>query len=161
MHTDSSSIYSVKCNVTKCSHTVPVTTVIRNTLGSVLSNNSHQSCSAALCPDPVGIVNGMVTFTGNSVGDTATYACDPGFELIGPATATCTAVDANSAAFSPPPPVCRREYTALINSLEWLRSRKAIDEYNLLVHVHTVFSIYEHSCLQAHSVYAIHYTWGV
>ena len=56
----------------------------------------------------------MVTFTGNSIGDTATYTCDLGFELIGPATATCTAVDANSAEFSPPPPVCRREYTALI-----------------------------------------------
>ena len=64
---------------------------------------------AALCSDPVNIDNGMVTFTGNSIGDTATYSCNSGFELIGGATTTCTAVDANSAEFSPQRPVCRRE----------------------------------------------------
>ena len=63
-----------------------------------------------MCSDPVGIANGMVTFTGNSVGDTATYTCNSGFELIGSATATCIQVNGNSAAFSPVPPVCRREY---------------------------------------------------
>ena len=30
------------------------------------------SCSAALCSDPVDIDDGLVAFTGNSVGDTAT-----------------------------------------------------------------------------------------
>ena len=70
----------------------------------------HRSCSAALCPDPADIVNGMVTFTGNFVGDNATYTCNPGFELIGDVTIACTLVDVNSAAFSPLPPVCRREY---------------------------------------------------
>ena len=63
---------------------------------------------AALCSNPVDIGNGMVTFTGNSIGDTATYSCNAGFELDGGAT-TCTAVDENSAEFSPQPPVCRRE----------------------------------------------------
>ena len=66
------------------------------------------SCSVALCTDPVEIDNGMVTFTGNSVGDTATYICDSGFELIGGATTTCTGV-INSAVFLPAPPSCRRE----------------------------------------------------
>ena len=66
--------------------------------------------SAALCPEPVDPVNGMVTFTGNSVNDTATYTCNSGFELVGSATATCTQVDVNSATFSPAPPVCRRKY---------------------------------------------------
>ena len=64
----------------------------------------------ALCPDPATIINGMVTFTGNSVGDTATYTCNTGFELVGSATTTCGQVDVNSAVFSPTPPVCRREY---------------------------------------------------
>ena len=77
---------------------------------SYLSAYSHPYCSAALCPDPVDIDNGMVTFTGNSAGDTATYSCDPGFELIGGATTTCTLVDANLAVFSPQPPFCSREY---------------------------------------------------
>ena len=69
------------------------------------------ACSAALCPNPVDIDNGMVTFTGNSVSDTATYTCDSGFELIGSATTTCIEVDMNSAAFQPVPPSCSREYT--------------------------------------------------
>ena len=69
----------------------------------------HCSCSTALCLDPPDIVNGTVTFTGNSVGDTATYTCDPGFELVGNASVTCTQVDVNSAAFAPTVPVCRRE----------------------------------------------------
>ena len=66
--------------------------------------------SVALCPDPVDIANGLVTFSGNSIGDIATYTCNSGFELIGGATTTCTQVDANSAAFQLAPPSCRREY---------------------------------------------------
>ena len=67
------------------------------------------SCSTALCPDPAHIVNGMVTLTGNSVGDTATYTCNSGFELIGNASTTCTQLDMNIAAFAPAAPVCTRE----------------------------------------------------
>ena len=63
-------------------------------------------------------MNGMRTFIGNSVGDTATYTCDPGFVLIGIATTTCTAAaDGNSAAFPPvPPPECSR----VCEYLDWL-----------------------------------------
>ena len=70
------------------------------------------SSSVALCSDPPTIVNGMRTFSGNSVNDTATYSCNSSFELIGDATTTCTAAaDGNSATFLPvPPPTCRREY---------------------------------------------------
>ena len=74
-------------------------------------NHLDESFSAALCPDPDGIDNGMRTFTGNSVGDTATYTCNSGFELIGDPVTTCTAaMDGNSVTFpSVPPPECRRE----------------------------------------------------
>ena len=65
---------------------------------------------AALCSNPVDIDNSMVLFTGNSIGDTATYSCNSGYELEGATTTTCTAVDADSAQFLPEPPVCRREY---------------------------------------------------
>ena len=65
-----------------------------------------------MCVDPVNPVNGVVTINGNSIGDTATYACDPGFEIIGTETVTCTQVDMDTAEFLPEPPVCRREYTA-------------------------------------------------
>ncbi len=73
----------------------------------------------ALCPDPAAIINGRVTFTGTSVGDTATYTCNLGLELIGGVTTTCTQVNANSAAFSPNPPSCRRKY-CINESIEWL-----------------------------------------
>ena len=76
----------------------------------VILHHLHHSYFAALCPDPSDIVNGTVTFTGNSVGDTTTYACNSGFELIGNASLTCTQVEVSSAAFSPAAPVCRREY---------------------------------------------------
>ena len=74
-------------------------------------HSSHLSLSAALCPDPVDINNGVMTFTGNSVNDTATYTCNSGFELIGDATRTCilSLVDVNFAIFSPQAPFCRRE----------------------------------------------------
>ena len=72
-------------------------------------HSSHLSLSAALCPDPVDINNGVMTFTGNSVNDTATYTCNSGFELIGDATRICTQVDANFAIFSPQAPLCRRK----------------------------------------------------
>ena len=86
-------------------------------------HSSHESCSAALCPAPVDIDNGVMTFTGDSVGDTATYTCDSGFELIGAETTTCilSPVDENSAAFQPAPPSCRCEYTGYkLPALEWL-----------------------------------------
>ena len=81
----------------------------------------HHSCPVALCPDPPGIVNGMVTFTGNSVNNTATYTCDPGFELCGDPTSTCTAaLDGNSASFpAVPPPECKREYFLNIANILW------------------------------------------
>ena len=75
-----------------------------------LYQQRYHSCSAALCPDPADIASGTMIFTGNSIGDTATYTCNSGFELIGNATVTCLQVDVNSAAFSRAPPVCRREY---------------------------------------------------
>ena len=75
-------------------------------------NHLDESCSAALCPDPAAIDNGMVTYTGNSVGDSATYTCDPGFVMIGNETTTCTQVTVNTASFTPEPPECRGEYTA-------------------------------------------------
>ena len=74
---------------------------------------------AALCPDPADPVNGMVTFTGNSINDTATYSCNMGFELVGSASATCTQVDVNTAAFSPVAPVCRRKLCIQVHTCEW------------------------------------------
>ena len=79
---------------------------------------SHESCSVALCPDPLDIDNGTVTNTGNSVNDTATYSCDLGFELMGSANTTCTLVTSYSAVFSPQPPFCSREYCMNINRVD-------------------------------------------
>ena len=46
----------------------------------------------AACPAPPQLVNGNSTTTGGSpstAGDTATYTCDPGYELIGDRVLTC------------------------------------------------------------------------
>ena len=68
----------------------------------------------ALCTHASNIGNGQVTSTGNSVGDTATYTCNTGFELIGQAVATCTqATDGNSATFTPTAPVCQGKIVCL------------------------------------------------
>ena len=58
-----------------------------------------------LCPVLSDPANGMVTMTGNSVGDTATYTCDDGYELIGSMTVTCM----DDGAWSDGPPMCRRK----------------------------------------------------
>ena len=77
--------------------------------GSSLVHSSLVYCPAALCSDPDGIDHGNVTFTGNSVDDTATYTCNSSFELIGNANTTCTQLDMYTAMFSQEP-FCRREY---------------------------------------------------
>ena len=63
-----------------------------------------------LCSSPSSPSNGEVTSAGNSVGDTATYTCNTGFELIGQAVTTCTqATGGNTASFLPVQPVCHRK----------------------------------------------------
>ena len=65
----------------------------------------------ALCSSPSSPSKGGVISAGNSVGDTATYTCNTGFELIGQAEATCTLnTDGNSASFMPAQPICRRKF---------------------------------------------------
>ena len=75
----------------------------------------------------------MVTFTGNSVDDTATYSCNMGFEQIGNATVTCTQVDVNSAVFSPAPPVCRRKQCMNMTRVLYTFSVLVIDETCVLI----------------------------
>ncbi len=68
-------------------------------------------CTIALCDDPVGIDNGMMTLNGNSVGAITTYTCNLRFEVIGNAITICTEVDMDSAEFQPVAPFCRREFS--------------------------------------------------
>ena len=50
------------------------------------------------CADPGAPDNGDVAVEGDDLGDTATYTCDAGFDLVGAAMATCTeAADGESA----------------------------------------------------------------
>ena len=55
-----------------------------------------------MCPNLTAPVNGMVSFTGNKIGDTATYSCNSGFELVGTRNITCQ----SNAQWSAPSPVC-------------------------------------------------------
>ena len=75
--------------------------------------------SVALCPTPPDINFGTVVVTGNSIGDTATYTCDSGYELIGDAVSTCAKLpnDTSMADFQPEEPFCHRE--SCMNTSEW------------------------------------------
>ena len=53
------------------------------------------------CDDPEPPENGEVIIHGNSAGDTLTYKCDIGYNLVGEATATCTEVKPGKMAFEP------------------------------------------------------------
>ena len=55
-----------------------------------------------MCPDLTDPANGMVVMAGNSVGNTATYSCNSGFELVGAQTVTCQA----DGTWSDSPPTC-------------------------------------------------------
>ena len=57
----------------------------------------------AVCDVLSDPANGSVSTTGLGVGDTATYFCDYGYELIGDDTVTCQ----SSGSWSGPPPTCR------------------------------------------------------
>jgi len=57
--------------------------------------------------------NGMVTWTGLTLGDTATYTCDDGFELNGAETRTCQSDET----WSDVPPTCERKYLCSNNAL--------------------------------------------
>ena len=82
-------------------------------------DSSHHSSSVALCPTPPDINFGTVVVTGNSIGDTATYTCDSGYELIGDAVRTCAKLpnDTSMADFQPEEPFCHRE--SCMNTTEW------------------------------------------
>ncbi|XP_064387742.1 sushi, von Willebrand factor type A, EGF and pentraxin domain-containing protein 1-like isoform X2 [Halichondria panicea] len=43
------------------------------------------------CGDPPTIPNGSMTFIGTTTGETATYTCNTGYQLLGAATVTCEA----------------------------------------------------------------------
>ena len=59
--------------------------------------------TTAVCPDMLNPANGIMIMTGTAVGDTATYTCDPGHELVGAPTLTCL----GDGQWSDPPPVCQ------------------------------------------------------
>ena len=60
------------------------------------------------CPQLAPPQFGSVVQTGRQVGDTATYMCDPGYELVGDEVRTCQQIDIDTTAFDGEQPVCRR-----------------------------------------------------
>ena len=57
-------------------------------LHSIISY-SIPSSTLVQCPNLINPDNGRVSMSGNSSGDTATYICDPDFELVGNSTRVC------------------------------------------------------------------------
>ena len=61
------------------------------------------------CPALPTIENGAVTETGRNTGDTATYTCNTGYQLVGQPTRTCQA----NGLWSSSPPICTGNTTSL------------------------------------------------
>ena len=66
------------------------------------------SSHAATCEGLTNPGFGTATLSGQSVGDTATYECQSGFDLVGLPTRTCTQTSPGSADWSGEAPICRR-----------------------------------------------------
>ena len=81
-------------------------------LSSLITDRFIVYVLLALCPDPPGIDHGEVTFTGNSIGDNATYTCNSGFKLVGPPVTVCSKLPnfLFLAFFQPEAPTCQRKY---------------------------------------------------
>ena len=68
----------------------------------------HVISSLVMCASPTSPYNGEVTITTLSLGATATYSCNCGFELIGAVRATCTMMEGeDKPTFVPAAPTCR------------------------------------------------------
>ena len=63
---------------------------------------------AAVCADLPDPANGNIKLTGTEFGDTASYSCDVGFQLVGPAERICLA----NGRWSGSLPVCNGEFVA-------------------------------------------------
>ena len=61
---------------------------------------------AAVCPTLGNPANGMVSLTGTSIGDTATYTCNEGHEFVGAPVLNCQ----SNGMWDNSPPVCKREF---------------------------------------------------
>ena len=72
----------------------------------ILLWNFYFIVSVGGCPTLDDPANGMVSVTGTETGDTATYTCNAGYELIGSMTLTCL----SSGSWSDEPPTCRRKF---------------------------------------------------
>ncbi|XP_057653656.1 sushi, von Willebrand factor type A, EGF and pentraxin domain-containing protein 1 [Diorhabda carinulata] len=51
--------------------------------------NSTPRCLFDWCPEPPGINGGTITVSGRRTGDTATFACNPGYVIIGEEVISC------------------------------------------------------------------------
>ena len=58
-----------------------------------------------MCPALVSPANGIVSVTGNSSGDNATYTCEPDYDLVGVSVRVC----GNDGEWSGEAPVCLRK----------------------------------------------------
>ena len=64
------------------------------------------SAILAHCPVLMNLTNGVVMVTGNSLGNIATYRCDPNYELVGTSILVC----GDNRQWSAEPPMCIRKY---------------------------------------------------
>ena len=65
---------------------------------------------AARCPTLDPPESGNVSVTGHSIGDTAIYSCNDGYDLVGTPERTCERVADDRAGWSGMAPFCQRRF---------------------------------------------------
>ena len=58
---------------------------------------------------------GSVSLSGVTIDSTATYQCDPGFNLVGPSIRTCMQISPDTADWDQEAPVCERMFLSIFD----------------------------------------------
>ena len=77
---------------------------------SILSHEVH-NIAVIDCGNAPDILNGEVTFNGTTVGSTATYSCNTGFEIVGKSSRSCQ----TSGTWSGTTPTCGRKQPCIFS----------------------------------------------
>ena len=92
--------------------------------------------TAIMCPELPAIDNGMVSWTGLSPGDIATYTCDPGFILVGVSTRNC----GSDGTWSGEEPTCERKLLSPLHIYGCTNIRQLyIPRYNVISYINLQF----------------------
>ncbi|XP_072164876.1 sushi, von Willebrand factor type A, EGF and pentraxin domain-containing protein 1-like [Diadema setosum] len=91
----------------------PTRTCESNNNGGVEWSGDAPTCKPKSCGEPDDLENGNVESDSNTLGDTATYSCNDGYDLEGEPTRTCESNNNGGVEWSGDAPTCKRKLNRL------------------------------------------------